>query len=209
MPPGSPARWASSKERSGTASSSRRSSPLCGGGKAVNASFASFCGAISRSIHRAREPNPAIGKGKTMSSPSDAEVIGRSLGEPEAFGLITCGTIASTRPSTPRATAGVSSSGCARCRSPSGADGPARTDDPAARHRPAGVGSPRAAPDRAGRSALLHSHPRTPRSRAASLSRRPAGSRPKRRPPGCRPLSRAMSSFRSAIWRSCARKTGR
>ena len=35
-----------------------------------------------------REPNPAIGKGKTMDSPSDAEVIGRSLGEPEAFGLI-------------------------------------------------------------------------------------------------------------------------
>ena len=35
-----------------------------------------------------REPNPAIGKRQTMSSPSDAEVIGRSLGEPEAFGLI-------------------------------------------------------------------------------------------------------------------------
>jgi len=29
-----------------------------------------------------------IGKGKVMNSPSDAEVIGRSLGEPEAFGLI-------------------------------------------------------------------------------------------------------------------------
>jgi RNA polymerase sigma-70 factor (ECF subfamily) len=35
-----------------------------------------------------REPNPVIGKRQTMSSPSDAEVIGRSLGEPEAFGLI-------------------------------------------------------------------------------------------------------------------------
>jgi RNA polymerase sigma factor (sigma-70 family) len=35
-----------------------------------------------------REPNPAIGKRKTMSPPSDAEVIGRSLDEPEAFGLI-------------------------------------------------------------------------------------------------------------------------
>src|SRR5262249_29184968 len=35
-----------------------------------------------------REPNPAIGKKKLMSPPSDAEVIGRSLGEPEAFGLI-------------------------------------------------------------------------------------------------------------------------
>ena len=33
-----------------------------------------------------REPNPASGKEKAMSSPSDAEVIGRSLGEPEAFG---------------------------------------------------------------------------------------------------------------------------
>jgi RNA polymerase sigma factor (sigma-70 family) len=31
---------------------------------------------------------PRSGKGKMMSSPSDAEVIGRSLGEPEAFGLI-------------------------------------------------------------------------------------------------------------------------
>jgi hypothetical protein len=36
----------------------------------------------------AREPNAAIGKEKAMSVPSDAEVIGRSLGEPEAFGLI-------------------------------------------------------------------------------------------------------------------------
>jgi len=35
-----------------------------------------------------REPDPAIGKRQMMSSPSDAEVIGRSLGEPEAFGLI-------------------------------------------------------------------------------------------------------------------------
>jgi len=35
-----------------------------------------------------REPKPAIGKSKVMSSPSDAEVIGRSLGEPEAFGVI-------------------------------------------------------------------------------------------------------------------------
>src|SRR2546426_4395265 len=50
-------------------------------------------------------------------------------------------------------------------------------NDPGARHRPAGVGSPRAAADRAGRSAVRHSHPRTPRSRAASLSRRPAALR--------------------------------
>src|SRR5262245_10743008 len=35
-----------------------------------------------------REPNPAIGKDRAMSPPSDAEVIGRSLGDPEAFGLI-------------------------------------------------------------------------------------------------------------------------
>ena len=41
-----------------------------------------------RSLRCAREPNPAIGKKKKMSPPSDAEVIGRSLGEPEAFGLI-------------------------------------------------------------------------------------------------------------------------
>jgi RNA polymerase sigma-70 factor (ECF subfamily) len=40
------------------------------------------------SLHATRELDPAIGKGKTMSPPSDAEVIGRSLGEPEAFGLI-------------------------------------------------------------------------------------------------------------------------
>src|SRR5688500_19258466 len=31
---------------------------------------------------------PGIGKRKTMSSLSDAEVIGRSLDQPEAFGLI-------------------------------------------------------------------------------------------------------------------------
>src|SRR5215471_9776953 len=37
---------------------------------------------------RCREPNPAIGKGKMVSSPPDAEVIGRSLDEPEVFGLI-------------------------------------------------------------------------------------------------------------------------
>ena len=35
-----------------------------------------------------REPNPAIGKKLKMSSPSDAEVIGRSLDEPETFGLV-------------------------------------------------------------------------------------------------------------------------
>jgi RNA polymerase sigma factor (sigma-70 family) len=35
-----------------------------------------------------RELNAAIGKEKAMSSPSDGEVIGRSVGEPEAFGLI-------------------------------------------------------------------------------------------------------------------------
>jgi RNA polymerase sigma-70 factor (ECF subfamily) len=39
-------------------------------------------------VSLAREPNPAIGKEMAMGSPSDAEVIGRSLGEPEAFGLI-------------------------------------------------------------------------------------------------------------------------
>jgi RNA polymerase sigma-70 factor (ECF subfamily) len=44
--------------------------------------------AAAKIISLPRELNPAIGKGKTMSSPSDAEVIGRSLGEPEAFGLI-------------------------------------------------------------------------------------------------------------------------
>jgi RNA polymerase sigma-70 factor, ECF subfamily len=37
---------------------------------------------------RAREPDPAIGKREMVSSSSDAEVIGRSLDEPEAFGLI-------------------------------------------------------------------------------------------------------------------------
>src|SRR5216683_36094 len=35
-----------------------------------------------------REPDPATGKRKTMDSPSDAEVIGRSVDEPEAFGLV-------------------------------------------------------------------------------------------------------------------------
>jgi RNA polymerase sigma-70 factor (ECF subfamily) len=34
------------------------------------------------------ELNPGIGKEQTMNSPPDAEVIGRSLDEPEAFGLI-------------------------------------------------------------------------------------------------------------------------
>jgi hypothetical protein len=34
------------------------------------------------------EPNRAIGKDKAMSAPSDADVIRRSLAEPEAFGLI-------------------------------------------------------------------------------------------------------------------------
>jgi RNA polymerase sigma factor (sigma-70 family) len=34
------------------------------------------------------EPGPTIGKEKVMSSSSDAEVIGRSLDEPEVFGLI-------------------------------------------------------------------------------------------------------------------------
>jgi RNA polymerase sigma-70 factor, ECF subfamily len=37
---------------------------------------------------RAREPDPAIGKREMVSSASDAEVIGRSRDEPEAFGLI-------------------------------------------------------------------------------------------------------------------------
>jgi len=35
-----------------------------------------------------REPPAAIGKEKTVSALSDAAVIGRSLDEPEAFGLI-------------------------------------------------------------------------------------------------------------------------
>src|SRR4030095_3517734 len=35
-----------------------------------------------------RELTRAIGKRRVMSSPSDAEVIRRSLGEPEAFGLV-------------------------------------------------------------------------------------------------------------------------
>jgi len=41
-----------------------------------------------RSFRCARELHRAIGKEKTVSLPSDAEVIGRSLDEPEAFGLI-------------------------------------------------------------------------------------------------------------------------
>jgi RNA polymerase sigma-70 factor, ECF subfamily len=41
-----------------------------------------------RSFRGAREPHPAIGKEEMVSSPSDAEVIGRSLDQPEAFGLI-------------------------------------------------------------------------------------------------------------------------
>ena len=41
-----------------------------------------------RSFRWVREPHPAIGKEETVSSPSDAEVIGRSLDQPEAFGLI-------------------------------------------------------------------------------------------------------------------------
>src|SRR5213594_4012774 len=41
-----------------------------------------------RSFRWAREPQPGIGKRKTVNSPSDAEVIGRSLDQPEAFGLI-------------------------------------------------------------------------------------------------------------------------
>jgi RNA polymerase sigma-70 factor (ECF subfamily) len=40
------------------------------------------------SFRCAGEPDPAIGKGKVMTSPSDAVVIGRSLDEPEAFGMI-------------------------------------------------------------------------------------------------------------------------
>ena len=39
-------------------------------------------------IGAAREPYPAIGKRKMVNPLSDAEVIGRSLDEPEAFGLI-------------------------------------------------------------------------------------------------------------------------
>src|SRR5439155_1300841 len=41
-----------------------------------------------RSFRRAREPHAAIGKRQTVNSRSDAEVIGRSLDQPEAFGLI-------------------------------------------------------------------------------------------------------------------------
>src|SRR6266852_401962 len=41
-----------------------------------------------RSFRRPANRTPPIGNETTMSSPSDAQVIGRSLGEPEAFGLI-------------------------------------------------------------------------------------------------------------------------
>ena len=41
---------------------------------------------LATAVHR--EPNTAIGKEWVMGALSDAEVIGRSLGEPEAFGEI-------------------------------------------------------------------------------------------------------------------------
>src|SRR5438093_9399815 len=41
-----------------------------------------------RSFRWAREPQPGIGKKPTVNSRSDGEVIGRSLDQPEAFGLI-------------------------------------------------------------------------------------------------------------------------
>jgi RNA polymerase sigma-70 factor (ECF subfamily) len=44
--------------------------------------------AAPKIVSQPREPYLAIGKRKTMSPPSDAEVIGRSRDEPEAFGLI-------------------------------------------------------------------------------------------------------------------------
>jgi RNA polymerase sigma-70 factor (ECF subfamily) len=44
--------------------------------------------AAARLVARHREPEPTIGKEKTMSSPSDAEVISRSLDESEAFGVV-------------------------------------------------------------------------------------------------------------------------
>ena len=47
-----------------------------------------FRGADRPPSFRRAEPNAAIGKEKMMSSPSDADVIRRSLSEPEAFGLI-------------------------------------------------------------------------------------------------------------------------
>jgi RNA polymerase sigma factor (sigma-70 family) len=43
-------------------------------------------GQLATAVHR--EPNTAIGKEWVMGALSDAEVIGRSLGEPEAFGEI-------------------------------------------------------------------------------------------------------------------------
>ena len=43
---------------------------------------------MQRSFRCAREPHSATGKEWKVSSPSDAAVIGRSLDEPEAFGLI-------------------------------------------------------------------------------------------------------------------------
>ena len=46
-----------------------------------------------------------------------------------------------------------------------------------------------------GRSAVLHSHPRTPRSRAESAIPEAGRARPKRRPHGCSTLSRAMSTL--------------
>src|SRR5207247_8181911 len=41
-----------------------------------------------RSFRGAREPHRPVGKEKAVSLPSDAELIGRSLNEPEACGLI-------------------------------------------------------------------------------------------------------------------------
>src|SRR5262245_1617826 len=41
-----------------------------------------------KSFRWAREPHATIGKRQTVSAPSDADVIGRSLDEAEAFGLI-------------------------------------------------------------------------------------------------------------------------
>src|SRR5262249_35769977 len=46
------------------------------------------CRCRGKSRQESCEPNPAIGKEEAMSFPSDAEVIRRSLGMPEAFGLI-------------------------------------------------------------------------------------------------------------------------
>jgi RNA polymerase sigma factor (sigma-70 family) len=44
--------------------------------------------AVATLVSLLHEPDPAIGKERSMSPPSDAEVIGRSLGDPEAFGQI-------------------------------------------------------------------------------------------------------------------------